>query len=115
MPNASRELEAILALGEQIRTTLETGALERVSTLTQQRAAAVERLRASGGPHPPDRGERVAEALAAQHRTLAGILAERQGDVEAALARLGRLDEAHQTYAAAPPQQGGVLHRNLCG
>ena len=116
MPDFARELETILAIGEQIRTDLETGALEQISALIRQRATAVERLHAPGRPTslPPD-GQRVADALAAQHRALACTLAERQQDIETALARLERLNEAHQTYAASPPRPQGVLHRNLCG
>lgn len=108
-------LDVLLRLGEQTEAAVEAENWTRLAALVQQRTDAANRL-----PPPEERApasseqKRKLEALAAQHRRLERLLAERRDEVEDELVDLERLRSARSTYET-PSVRRGLLHPHLSG
>lgn len=100
-------LRAIHAHGEALREALEAGELDPTATLAAERQALLDELLAAPRPSPlPTAWSALGEALTAQNRRLAALLAERERELSEAMARASQHRKAHSSYGTSgPPAQ----------
>ena len=99
-------LQATLNAGAELRRAIEAADFAQVEALAAARGALVDRLLAETTPAMYTEPE--VEALSAQHRVLAGLLATHEETMRDALAALTRRRQAHTSYDA-PPARTSVL------
>jgi len=111
MAVSAERLDALLHLGERIAEAVEADDWGRAAKLLDRRARTIDRLAADAGTDadtPPSTTSdasrtdgalrRKREALAEQHEALLDQLREREGEIEAELNQLQRLQRANDSY-----------------
>ena len=108
-------LEGIYALGEHLCEALESGAVDTVVALIDQRGALVERLTAlEAAPWGAEHGKEHAVLFKQQHSAILAAAAAQEQRLVAAQGLLKQKQEAQTRYGDRSARRR-FLHKDLCG